>query len=272
MKKVLICIVLSFVCNAFLSGEVIENQDYIQGPRSEKWYLYIDFDMSLFDDLNLKKYSIENASNPAPFQVSNSTDIQWRNNSFMFGFNYNLRTDETDGNIDLYFGLGQAATQVSLFPTGTIGLRGWTFEAGLEGDLFKFGRSLQNSIKYDGSLTGILSKGAKSGAVDQDYDLINISFNLRVTYNVNAYLADTTSAQAYIGGEFIYQWGRLNLENSGSVTGTGIYDLENRFANQVYGIIGTKMFWEKDRTTVDIYLAGSVDRSYLVGMKIIQNF
>jgi len=266
--------VMVLVCAA--GGYAYTGQKSPGRPARETWFVYLDYTLDLFKDLHIRSYDVKESTFPdpkAPFLVDNDTDVRWKANRFQFGCTHVFVDKGDEGTISWYAGAGSTGVSLELFETGTIGTKGWMLTGGMEGDLAKFGRMRKAGLAFDCSLSGLTADGEHGRTVKESYDLVGARFDGALFYTHVVEFFDASSAFAYVGGEALYARMWLSEEiKASSGSGTCDYALENQAVNQFFLVLGTRMYWESNRTTLDIRLLGSVDGSYSIGLRIFQSF
>jgi hypothetical protein len=259
-----------------VSAEVYENQSYIDRPEIQKWFVYLDFSLDMYSDLYVASLDVKDSTfaiPKAPFAYDNDLDILSRTNNFRIGVADNFIDNEDQGTMAWYFGAGSSNTNIDLFSTGSIGAKGWGLEGGIQGDLFKFGSQLDKGVEIDCSLELTKATGDRNGVVDETYDIMAGTLNAAAYYKAKVSLEDTADTFVYIGGKVAYTSVQLSLDlDAASGSGTGDYVLTNQSLNQVFMVLGTKFYWESNRSTADIRFTGSLDGSYSIGVRLLQTF
>ncbi|MFH1706977.1 MAG: hypothetical protein ABIF71_03550 [Planctomycetota bacterium] len=260
-----------------VSAEVYENQSYIDRPESQKWFVYLDFNLDMYSDLYVASLDLgkDNTLLATAFDYDNAVDIVSRTNNFRIGVANNFIDKEDEGTMAWYFGAGSSNTNIDdLFPGGSIGAKGWGLEGGIQGDLFKFGSLLDKGVEIDCSLDLTMATGDSNGIVDGSYDIMAGTLNAAAYYKAKVSLQDTEDTFVYIGGKVAYTSVQLSidLDTPDGDSGTGDYALTNQGINQVFLVLGTKFCWEANRSTADVRITGSLDGSYTVGVRLLQTF
>ncbi|MFC1582025.1 hypothetical protein ACFL4W_00665 [Planctomycetota bacterium] len=277
MKERIFGVVLTLAFCTGLLAEAYENQEVIDRPKSQSWLIFLDFNIDVFHDLKVNSYSVSGSTfgpDPeAPFRTDNDNDIGYQSNSFLLGVNQIFLDKGDYGTLSWYAGVGTSNVSLDLFPSGTIGTRGWILEGGVQGDIMKFGQTLDKGIEIDVSAAYIFTDGSSNGAVDEEYDLGVWVVNAAAYLEAETNLIDTSDTFVYVGAQISYAFGSLNLQlDAGAGSGEGDYSITNQSMNMLGVIVGTKFYWDSDRTTADIRLVGALDGSYSVGLRIMQTF
>ncbi len=281
MKRGFLVLFLTVIfCSAVFPQGRYENEEYINRPTRENWLVFIDYSLNIIDDLELKDQSVEDITGtlptPSPFTATNDTDIELKENILLVGLSYVLVDKEEEGKYSLYGSVGSITHSIGLFSAGNIGLRGYITKWGLEGDLVKFGKFMDKGLSFDASFYGYMSDGdGRSGVVKQDFSMYEAGLDIRGYFNTKISLLDTSDGTAYIGGQLLYSLANeLTIENSAPAWGgTGLYEFQYDIPqNMFFLILGAKLYWEKDRTTVDVWASASLDRSYTIGIRLSQSF
>jgi hypothetical protein len=277
MMERIFAVVLMLAFSTGLLAEAYENQEYVDRPKAESWLVFIDFHIDIFDDLKLNSYSVSGstfAPEPkAPFRADDDNDIGYQSNNFLLGVNYIFLDKGDYGTLSVYGGVGTSNVSIDLFPSGTIGTRGWLAEAGIQGDIMKFGQTLEKGIEIDCSLAAMFTSGSSNGVVDEEYDFTGYLLNAAAYFEAQTNLVDTSDTFVYIGAQISYLISDLTLElDAAAGSGEGQYSLNNSSMNMLGVIVGAKFYWDSDRTTADFRVTGAVDGSYSFGLRILQTF
>lgn len=277
MKPTVCVMVLLAVFCAQVYGKVYENQDFIDRPESQQWFVYVDFTLDKIQDLNISSLSVEDstfAPDPdAPFQFDNDNDIAMKSNNFTLGVSHSFIDRDEYGMMNWYVGFGSSNSSIEIFPSGTIGVKGWLLEGGIQGDIYRFGSLLDKGIEIDCSISAMIAEGDKSGALSEDYDLLNGTLRAAAYYKTKTELMDTSDTYVYAGAELMYSQSWLTLElDSAAGSGTGEYTMSSQGLNSLLLVLGSRFYWESNRSTMDLRLSGALDGSYSVGVRLSQTF
>lgn len=278
MKKTAVMVIIYMVFSAIAYGKAYETQEYLNSPSRDDWYVYIDFTLSVYEDLYVRSYSVEDSTflpDPkAPFIVDNDNDLSWKANDFMFGFSHVIIDQDEYGALSWYIGGGSNSTSLELFPSGVMGVKGWIIETGIQGDVHRYGNMLENGFAIDCSFRAITASGSGGAAgIDEDYKLTGVGLSAAFYHTAKVEMMDTTDTVVYIGGliDYARTWIELDVKTSGG-SGTARYAMENQLVNQVYIVLGSKFYWDTQATTADVRFIGSLDGSYAMSITILQTF